>query len=133
MKHVAVIAQQTGPAEGPGGQGSGKPGGMPLDVMLIWLVPIALIFFLMYRSQKKKDSERKEMLGRLKKGDRVVSIGGIHGEIVKINEKEVTLLVDKSKNVELRFQRTAIHGTLGADDEAKGSGDKGTQEGGTKA
>jgi preprotein translocase subunit YajC len=116
-----ILAAEAPPAKQPG---------MGLDSMLIMLVPIVLIFWLMSRSQKKKDQERKDMLGRLKKGDQVITVGGMHGEIVRINDREAVLLVDKSKNVELRFQRVSIAGPAPGRD-GDGSTDS-KQEGGSK-
>jgi preprotein translocase subunit YajC len=117
-------------AEASEGGGSQQPQGGGWDVMLMMLVPIILIFWLMSRSQKKKENERKDMLSRIKKGDHVITVGGLHGEVIRINEKEAVLLVDKSKNVELRFQRVSIAGLAGTKDEA-GQNNGTKQEGGS--
>jgi preprotein translocase subunit YajC len=111
-------------------EGQGKQPGMDFGSLLLMLVPIVVIFWVMSRGQKKKEQERKDMLGRLKKGDHVVTVGGMHGEIVRINDKEAVLLVDKSKNVELRFQRVSIAGPAPGKGEAEGTDSK--QEGGSK-
>ena len=111
MTLMIVLA---GAAEG------GRRGG-GLDVMLLMLVPIVFIFWFMSRSQRKKDQERKDMLGRIKKGDQVVTVGGVHGEIVRLNDREVVLAVDKSRGVELRLQRTAISSVSSSKASAEGA------------
>jgi preprotein translocase subunit YajC len=74
------------------------------------LIPFALIigvfYFLIIRPQNKKQKETQRMLGALKKGDRVVTIGGIHGVVQSVRESSVVVKVDE--NVKLEFSRTAI-------------------------
>jgi preprotein translocase subunit YajC len=73
-------------------------------------VPLILLFvifyFLLIRPQQKQQKARKEMLGSLKKGDRVVTIGGIHGVIKEIDETVISLRV--ADNLNLKFARAAI-------------------------
>jgi preprotein translocase subunit YajC len=98
--------------------------------MLLTLLPFAVVIWLMFRGQKKKEQQRRDLLSKIQKGDHVVTVGGLHGEVVRLNEKEVVLLVDKSKNVELRFQRVSIAGLAGEKDGEQGTDTK--QEGGSK-
>ena len=65
-----------------------------------------LFYFLLYRPQKKEQKKRAEMLDSLKKGEKVVTIGGIHGTITAINDRIVTLRV--AEKVEIDFSRTAV-------------------------
>lgn len=89
-------------------QGAGG-GGQDWIRLLAWMVPVFVIMYvIMIRPQKVKDRERKEMLSKLKKNDHVVSIGGIHGTIVTVKDKEVVLKVDESSNLKLKFARSAI-------------------------
>lgn len=72
------------------------------------IVVMAVIFyFLLYRPQKKEQSRRNEMLNSLKKGDRVVTTGGVFGTITALSPKTVTLKV--AEKVEIEFLRNAIH------------------------
>ena len=64
-----------------------------------------LIVMLPQRREKKK---RAEMLGALKKGDKIQTIGGIVGSVVEVREDEVVLKVDEANNVRMRFARPAI-------------------------
>jgi preprotein translocase subunit YajC len=87
-----------------------------LDADLIFLALIILVFyFLMIRPQKKKEKERQEMLSKIQKGDRVVTIGGIHGEVESVKEKHVILLVDPDRGTTLKMSRSAVHNILTKD------------------
>ena len=72
---------------------------------IINLVPLILIFavfyFLLIRPQKKQEKEHKNMLSSLKKNDEVVTSSGIHGTIVNIKDKTVTLRIDDNVKVEM--------------------------------
>jgi preprotein translocase subunit YajC len=74
------------------------------------LVPFALIiaifYFFIIRPQNKKQKETQKMLSALKKGDRVVTIGGLHGTIQNVKESTVVVKVDD--NTRLEFSRSAI-------------------------
>ena len=77
--------------------------------MMAWMIPIFVIMYvIMIRPQKIKDRERKEMLSKLKKNDRIVTIGGIHGTVANVKDKEIVLKVDESNNLKLRLARSAI-------------------------
>ena len=65
-----------------------------------------IFYFLLYRPQQKEQKKRSEMLGSLKKGDKVVTIGGILGSITAITDKIVTLKV--AEKVEIEVSRTAV-------------------------
>jgi preprotein translocase subunit YajC len=85
----------------------GVPGG---GNFITTLIPFALIivifYFFIIRPQNKKQKETKRMLEALKKGDKVVTIGGIHGTIDKVKESTVVIRVDD--NAKLEFSRSAI-------------------------
>ena len=78
--------------------------------LLISMLPILLIFVIFYffiiRPQNKKQKETDRMIAALKKGDKVVTIGGIHGTVVQTKEKTVIVKVDD--NAKLEFLRSAI-------------------------
>ena len=77
----------------------------------VQLVPLILIFvvfyFVLIRPQRKKDKEAKAMLDNLKVGDRICTIGGIYGTIVKIKDDVLTVEVGEQKT-QLIFARWAI-------------------------
>ena len=75
--------------------------------MLIPLVLIVIImYFFMIRPQNKKQKETEKMLAALKKGDKVVTIGGIHGTIASTKDNTVVVKVDD--NTKIEFNRSAI-------------------------
>ena len=77
----------------------------------IQLLPMILIFvvfwFFLIRPQRKKDKEAQEMLNSLKVGDRVCTIGGIYGTIVRIKDDVLTVEVGEAKTP-MVFARWAI-------------------------
>ncbi len=75
--------------------------------MLIPLILIILImYFLMIRPQNKKQKETQKMIDALKKGDKVITIGGIHGVVSATKENTIIVKVDDGTKIE--FNRTAI-------------------------
>ena len=71
---------------------------------------VNLFIFLLWRPQKKQQKERANLLGSLKKGQKIVTIGGIYGEIVELDDEKVKVQV--SEKVELTFARSAIANVL---------------------
>ena len=67
---------------------------------------IAIFYFMIIRPQQKREKERQAMLGALKKGDKVVTSGGIHGTVIGLEEK--VALVQISDNVKVKVDRSAI-------------------------
>jgi preprotein translocase subunit YajC len=74
-------------------------------VIMIGLI-VVLFYFLIIRPQNKKQKEMQKMLASLKKNDKVVTIGGIHGTITQVKENTIILKVDD--NVTMQFSRSAI-------------------------
>ncbi|ETJ02277.1 MAG: Preprotein translocase, YajC subunit [Veillonella dispar DORA_11] len=74
------------------------------------LLMVVIFYFLLWRPQKKQQKERASLLGSLKKGQKIVTIGGIYGEIVELGDEKVKVQV--SEKVELTFARTAVANVL---------------------
>ena len=75
--------------------------------MLIWLGVFILIFYVFLIMPRKKEEKRhKTLLEDLKKGDKVVTIGGINGVVAKIKDDTVTLKVND--DTEIEFLKKAI-------------------------
>jgi len=87
-------------------QGGAEGGGGSWMGLLMFPAIIAIFYFLIIRPQNKKQKETKKMLETLKKGDRIVTIGGIHGTIQSVKTNTVIVRVDDS--VKLEFSRSAI-------------------------
>lgn len=75
--------------------------------LLFPLIFIGILYFLMIRPQQKKNKEIQKMRENLKIGDKVVTIGGINGTILKIKEDTLTVEVGADK-VKLQLSRWAI-------------------------
>ncbi len=92
-------------------------GGQLLGFVPIMLVVFGIMYFLVIRPEKKRQKARVEMLGQMKKGDRVLTTGGMLGKVVNIKDEEITLEVDQ--NVRIRFARSAIAQILRNEETAK--------------
>lgn len=78
----------------------------PIAIFLIFIVFYFFIIRPQQRSQKKKEKEKADMLEALKKGDKIITIGGIHGTVVQMGDTSVTIEIDKSAR--LRVEKSAI-------------------------
>ena len=78
---------------------------------LIQFLPMILIFvvfyFMLIRPQRKKDKEARQMLDNLKVGDRICTIGGIYGTIIRIKDDVLTVEVGEAKT-QMVFARWAV-------------------------
>jgi len=97
------IAYAMGQGGAAAGQGAGGFGG---------LIPIVLMFvifyFLLIRPQQKRNKEHKEMITNLKKGDRIITNGGIYGRITGMDES--TLTVEIADKVRVKVVRGNVSG-----------------------
>jgi preprotein translocase subunit YajC len=75
---------------------------------LILLAVLVIMYFLTSRSRKKQEKKRKEMLSQLRKGDKIVTIGGIVGTVMDVRDNEVTVKVDENNNIRMKFSRWAV-------------------------
>lgn len=77
---------------------------------LVQLLPLALIFiifyFLLIRPQKQREKEHQKMLQGINKNDEVVTSGGIHGTVVNVKDKTLTLRIDE--NVKMEIEKSNI-------------------------
>jgi len=67
-----------------------------------------ILYFLLIRPQKRKESERQQLLNNVKKNDRVVTIGGIHGRVVSVRGDEIVLKLDKKGDLRVTFNKSAV-------------------------
>ena len=65
--------------------------------ILMMVILFAVMYFMMIRPQKKKDKEIKAMRDNLSTGDEVITIGGIHGKVVKVNDEVITIEMAHAK------------------------------------
>jgi preprotein translocase subunit YajC len=85
-------------------------GGNASNSMVMTLVTFGLVFvifyFLIIRPQNKKQKEAKAMIEAVKKGDKVITAGGVHAMVYTVKEKTVILKVDE--NTKIEFSKSAI-------------------------
>jgi preprotein translocase subunit YajC len=93
-------------AQGTGAAPAAQPQGSPFSFLLMVGGIILVFYFFMIRPQQKKQKEEKMFRESLKKGDKVITIGGIHGRIAAIEDDGIFVEVDNG--VKLKFDKTAI-------------------------
>ena len=85
----------------PGGA-AGPAGGMAAFQQVIPLVfMFAIFYFLLIRPQQKKAKEHKALLEAIKKGDNVITAGGVHGKVVSVDDSIVTLEISSGVNIKI--------------------------------
>lgn len=84
----------------------GQQGSNPIVMGVAVVLMIAIFYFFLIRPQKKQEKEAKKMLSELKKGDKIVTIGGIHGVVFAVKEATVVVKVDDVAKIE--FTKSAI-------------------------
>lgn len=93
-----------------GGAASSGGSGQLVSLLVTFGLIIVIFYFLIIRPQSKKQKETRSMLESLKKGDRVVTAGGIRGIIHSLKEDTVVLKVDD--NTKLELNRSAISSVI---------------------
>ena len=123
----AAFAEDGGPVSAPSAP-TGAPGAAPSGAQAafdptFFVLIIGMILFmwlLVIRPQKKEEKRRQELINSMKPGHRVITIGGIHGDVVSVGEKEVEVAITKGdKPVVVTFNRGAISTNVTLADEAK--------------
>jgi preprotein translocase subunit YajC len=99
-----LMGAQQGAGEGP------APTGDLLGSLLPFAAIILIFYFLLIRPQSKKRKETEKMIAALKKGDKIVTIGGLYGTIQSV--KETTVIIKADDNVKLEFLRSAISSVI---------------------
>jgi preprotein translocase subunit YajC len=89
----------------PPSDGSGGGGGM-MQTLIMFGTMAFIFYFMIYRPQKKRTKERAELLGKMDKGDKVVTSGGMHGTIAAI--EDTTVLVQVAEGTKIRFEKSAV-------------------------
>lgn len=86
----------------PGGAAGGPGGGMAAFQQIIPLVfMFAIFYFLLIRPQQKKAKEHKAMLESMKKGDNVITAGGVHAKVTAVDNDIVTLEIANNVNIKI--------------------------------
>lgn len=88
--------------------GTAAPGekSNPLMSFLPIILIVVVFYFFMIRPQSKKNKELKKFREALKKGDKVITIGGIHGKVLEVGE--TTLIIETEGQTKLKIEKSAI-------------------------
>lgn len=107
---LPLLAACQPPGTGQPGAGAGGAEGGGGDILMS-ILPLILIFvvfyFLLIRPQQRKQKAHREMLGNVKRGDDIVTTGGMIGRVIKV-DRDDNLLVEVAPNVRIKFMRSAI-------------------------
>ena len=93
----------------PVAEGEGDSGGFATSIwpMLIFIVVLfGMMYFLMIRPQRRRQKEQKDLVEQLHRGDRVVTAGGIYGQIESVSEDSVVLKVESGAT--MRVAKTSV-------------------------
>lgn len=82
-------------------------GNQTIFTVILWAGIIGVMYFFMIRPQQQKQKEQKKFIENLKKGDEVVTIGGIHAKVSSIGENTVSLEVNSS-GTKMTFDKSAL-------------------------
>ncbi|MBU0549884.1 preprotein translocase subunit YajC [Myxococcota bacterium] len=109
----SIISFAVSQANSGAGQPSCAQSAMPLLLMF------AVFYFFLIRPQQKRQKEHREMLGRLKKGDRVVTNGGLIGTVHALTEQDLTLEVSEKVKVKVMRSSVSLYASEASDTEKK--------------
>jgi preprotein translocase subunit YajC len=106
------IAYAMAPSQqGGGGQGAGNIFGSLIPLILIFVI----FYFLLIRPQQKKAKEHKNMIQNLKKGDKIITSGGVYGVIESVGTNTITAKI--SENVKVKFGKAYVAAVRASSDE----------------
>jgi len=86
-------------------QGQGNPMKTMLPLMIIMF---AVMYFLIIRPQKQKEKKRLEMISNVRKQDRIVTAGGVHGVVTSVKDNEIIVRIDDAKDVKIKIDKSAV-------------------------
>ena len=89
--------------------------------ILTWVAIFGVLWFFLIRPQRKQQQEHEDMLENLKVGDKVVTIGGIRGKIISINENNVKVRISSNVDIDL------VKNSIGRMDEEREKGNNNKQ------
>ena len=95
-----------------GGGAGGAEGGGGFGAFVPLIIMFVIFYFLLIRPQQKKNKDHREMISNLKKGDRVVTGGGIHGRITGVSDTILT--VEIADRVRVKVNRGNVSAMLNA-------------------
>ena len=85
-----------------------KQGNPMMQFLPLMVIMFAVMYFLIIRPQKQKEKKRQAMISNVRKQDRIVTAGGVHGVVVSAKENEVIVRIDDAKDVKIKVDKSAL-------------------------
>ncbi len=79
-----------------------------LGGLLLPILFLVVLYLLLIRPQQKRQKEHRALVSNLQVGDNVVTIGGLHGQVVELSDDTMDLKVTGDDDIVMRFQRTSL-------------------------
>jgi preprotein translocase subunit YajC len=112
----------TGTTGGAAGQGGG---GSPMSLIFMIIAIFAVMYFLMIRPQQRQKKQHQDLLSTVGKGDKVITVGGLHGTIAGV--KDNTVIVKIADNVKVELSRASISKIVASKSAKSSAGPKGEE------
>ena len=81
-------------------QGNSQGGGASFLILMVGM--IVVFYFFMFRPQQKKQKDQKKFIAEVKRGDKIVTVGGIYGRIFEISDDTVIIEVEKGAKIKIQ-------------------------------
>jgi preprotein translocase subunit YajC len=118
MYKAIVLAQDDGGTDVPADNGSSS-----WSIIIMLGMMFLVFYFLMIRPQRKQQKERQDMLSKLEKNTRVVTIGGIYGVVYSVKDDAVVLKIDERNDTRITVMKSAVHRVVGDEEGASDGAD----------
>jgi preprotein translocase subunit YajC len=99
-----------------------------ISTIILWVLILVVFYWLLIRPQQQQQKRRREMLTKLRKGDRVITVGGIHAVITEVQDDYITL--ELAPNVKVKADRSAVGSVRSRRAEAEKGKERAAEAGG---
>jgi preprotein translocase subunit YajC len=89
------VASEAAPATGQGAAGS------PFSLIFLFVILFGIMYVFLIMPQKRKEKQHRAMLSEIKKNDKVITAGGVHGIVMSVKEGTAVLKIDEAKDVKI--------------------------------
>lgn len=96
LHHIVAMAPPQG----------GQGGGEIYSTIIMFALIIGIFYFMIIRPQQKRAKEREQLLSTIKKGDKIVTAGGVHAKVISVEDK--TVLIEIADNVKVKLERSSV-------------------------
>ncbi len=85
-----------------------QQGNPMMQFLPLLIIMFAIMYFLIIRPQKQKEKKRLALISNVRKQDKIVTTGGMHGVVTSVKENEVIVRIDDAKDVKIKIDKSAI-------------------------